>query len=336
MTTIRDVAKLAGVAPITVSRVVNNSGYVSDKTRSCVEQAIEELGYVPNMLGTSLRLQQTLTLAAVVTDITNPFWTTVTRGIEDVAQANGYSTMLCNTDESEAKQEQYLHLLLRRRVDGILLVPAISTSESVELIKKQGIPVVVIDRQIPDVDVDVVRADSREGAYQLTRHLLSLGHRDIAMLAGPTNVSTAIDRTDGYKKALAEAGIRVDKELVFWGGFTQKSGYENARRVVDMVPRPTAIFAANNFIAVGAMQVLKEAGLRIPEDMALTTIDDLPPTYPIEPFLTVSAQPAKEMGMQAAQLLLERINNPEDTSVKSIVLPTKMIIRASSGGPIAS
>jgi LacI family transcriptional regulator len=335
MATIRDVAKLAGVAPITVSRALNNSGYVSQATRERVKAAIEELGYVPNMLGPSLRFQQTMILAVVITDITNPFWTTVTRGIEDVAHANGYSTILCNTDESESKQEQYLQMLLRRRVDGILLVPACSETKSIEMIKKQDIPVVVLDRQIGNLDVDVVRADSEEGAFLLVQYLLSLGHRNIAMLAGPKNVSTAIDRTAGYRRALDDAGNAVNEELIYWGNFTQESGYENARMVTDMDPRPTAIFAANNFIAIGAMQALKEKGLHIPEDVALVTIDDIPPAYTLEPFLTVAIQPADEMGRQAARLLLDRIKNPEDESFQNVVLPTKMIIRASSGSRIA-
>jgi len=293
------------------------------------------LGYVPNMLGPSLRFQQTMILAVVITDITNPFWTTVTRGIEDVAQANGYSTILCNTDESESKQEQYLQMLLRRRVDGILLVPACSETKSIEMIKKQDIPVVVLDRQIGNLDVDVVRADSEEGAFLLVQYLLSLGHRNIAMLAGPKNVSTAIDRTAGYRRALDDAGNAVNEELIYWGNFTQESGYENARMVTDLDPRPTAIFAANNFIAIGAMQALKEKGLHIPEDVALVTIDDIPPAYTLEPFLTVAIQPADEMGRQAARLLLDRIKNPEDESFQNVVLPTKMIIRASSGSRIA-
>ena len=161
MPTIRDVAKLAGVAPITVSRVVNDSDYVSQATRAKVEAAVEELGYVPNMLGPSLRFMQTMTLAMVISDITNPFWTTVTRGVEDVAQANGYSTILCNTDKSQEKQEQYLQMLLRRRMDGILLVPTSRSPDPIRLIQKQGIPVVVLDRQVLDVDVDTVRAEFR-------------------------------------------------------------------------------------------------------------------------------------------------------------------------------
>lgn len=334
MPNIRDVAKRAGVTPSTVSRVINDSGYVSQKTRERVEAAIKELGYVPNMLGPSLRFQQTMTLAVVVTDITNPFWTTVTRGVEDVAQENGYSTILCNTDESEAKQDQYLYMLLRRRIDGILLVPACSDPTSIELIKKQGIPVVMIDRQVPNVDVDVVRADSEEGAYQLTQHLLSLGHCHIAMLAGPENVSTSIDRINGYQRALVDAGIKAQDDLIFWGEFTQEAGYRNAQVVIDMDPSPTAIFAANNFIAIGAMQALKEKGLRIPEDIALVSIDDIPPAYTMEPFLTVATQPAKEIGQQATQLLLERIKNPANTAFQKIVLPTKMIIRTSSGSHV--
>ena len=204
MPTIRDVAKHAGVSPITVSRVINDNDYVSSDTRERVEAVIEELGYVPNMLGPSLRSKQTMTLALVMTDITNPFWTTVARGVEDIAQANGYSTIMCNTDESEEKQEHYLQMLLRRRIDGILLVPACSDDpKPVQMIQKQSIPVVLLDRQLSDVQVDVVRADSEAGAYQLTNHLLALGHNQIALLTGRKTVSTAVDRSKGYLRALS-------------------------------------------------------------------------------------------------------------------------------------
>lgn len=336
MPTIRDVAQKAGVAPITVSRVINNSGYVSEDTRHKVQAAIDELGYVPNMLGPSLRFQQTMTLAVVITDITNPFWTTVTRGVEDVAQANGYSTILCNTDESEAKQEQYVHMLLRRRIDGILLVPACSESESIELIQKQGIPVVVLDRQVPNVDVDIVRADSEGGAYKLTQYLLSLGHQHIAMLAGPESVSTAVDRVRGYRRALRDAGHPERLEQVYWGEFTQASGYQLAENVVAKTPRPTAIFSANNFIAIGAMQYLQSQAIRVPDEIALVTFDDIPLSLVANPFLTAAIQPAREMGQQATQLLLERIKGDKDAASRHLVLPTEIIIRASSGDSITA
>ena len=336
MPTIRDVAKLAGVAPITVSRVINDSGYVSEKTRQCVEQAVEELGYVPNMLGHSLRFKQTMTIAVVITDITNPFWTTVTRGVEDVAQANGYSIILCNTDESEDKQKQYLQMLLRRRIDGILLVPACSEAESIRMIQQQEIPVVLMDRQVPGVDVDIVRSDSEEGAYRITEHLLSLGHQRIAMLAGPQSVSTSIDRVNGYRRAFREAGLSKSAEQIFWGEFTQEAGYKMAQQMLTELPDVTALVAANNFIAIGAMQLLNEKKLRVPEDIALVTVDDIPPALTITPFFTVATQSALEMGKQAAQLLLDRVIGTIDTPYQEIILPVQITIRASSGEKVPS
>jgi len=336
MSTIRDVAKLAGVAPITVSRVINNTSYVSQETRKRVDAAIEELGYVPNMLGPSLRFQQTLTLAVVITDITNPFWTTVTRGVEDVAQANGYSTILCNTDESEEKQEQYLQMLLRRRIDGILLVPASSDAKPIELIQKQGIPVVVLDRRIPDVDVDIVRADSEEGAYQLTQHLLSLRHKNITMLAGPKSVSTSVDRANGFLRALREAGLPEIISNVIWGNFSQESGYEMAQQVLISEPRPTALFAANNFVAIGVLQAFQEQGIQVPDEISLVAFDDLPSIFMLTPFFSVANQPAREMGQRATQLLLERIKGAADVPCQQVILPTQIIIRTSSGESIVA
>lgn len=330
MPTIRDVAKLAGVAPITVSRVVNDSGYVSKETRARVEAAVEELGYVPNMLGPSLRFKQTMTLAMVVTDIANSFWTTVTRGVEDIAQANGYSTFLCNTDESEKKQEQYLHMLLRRRIDGILLVPASSSPDPIRLIQKQGIPVVVLDRKVPDADVDVVRADSEKGAYQLAKHLISCGHQHISILAGPQSVSTSVDRVNGFCRALNDAGLDACNTQVVWGNYSQESGYKMAKEALTTNPKPTALFAANNFVAIGALKALKEQKYRVPEDIAMVAFDDIPLTFTIEPFLTVATQPAREMGQQAVRLLLERIKEGDSRPCQEIILPTSIFIRNSS------
>jgi len=331
MSTIRDVAKLAEVAPITVSRVINNSDYVSQATRTRVETAINELGYIPNTLGLSLRSKQTMTLAVVITDITNPFWTTVTRGIEDIAQANGYSTVLCNTDESDDKQEQYLQMLLQRRVDGILLVPTSSSPEPIKLVKKQNIPIVLMDRHVSGVDVDIVRSDSEEGAYLITEHLLSLGHQRIVMLSGPQNISTSIDRVAGYRHALHDAGLPEIAEEVIWGEYTQESGYKMAEEMLTKLPDTTALVTANNFIAIGAMKFLNEKDIRVPEDIALVTLDDIPSTFTISPFFTVAMQTALEIGKQATQLLLNRVKGTTNLPCQEIILPVEMIVRASSG-----
>jgi LacI family transcriptional regulator len=327
--TIQDVARRAGVAPITVSRVINNHSYVSLQTRQRVEAAILELQYVPNMLASSLRSNRTNTLALILSDISNPFWTTVARGAEDAASQQGFNVILCNTDENEAKQEEYLSVLLRKRVDGFLFVPVESHPRSIEQIQKQKVPVVVMDRQIQGVTVDIVRGDSEDGAYQLTRHLISLGHRHIAILSGPQILSVSIDRVDGMLRALAEANIRADAQIISYGKFTIESGWERTMELMTNSLPPTAIVAGNNFIAIGALRVLREQGIRVPEDISLASIDDLPPPMFIDPFFTVVAQPAYEIGHRATELLLRRIRHPHDLERQEIVLPTELIIRQS-------
>jgi LacI family transcriptional regulator len=334
MTTIRDVAKQAGVAPITVSRVINNSGYISRETRDRVEAAIAELQYVPNSLARSLRSKQTRTIALVLTDITNPFFTTMARGVEDIASKQRFNVIFCNTDESEAKQQEYLTILLQKQVDGILLVPVQSKAEPVKLIQRQGVEVVVVDRRVPYNQVDVVRTDSEKGAYQLTQYLLSLGHKEIAILTGPDQVSTAIDRVSGYRRALIEVGLKVKEHFICYSEFTQASGYEMMRRVLALAARPTAVFAANNFIALGALRAFREAGLRAPEDIALVAFDDLPPSLIIDPFLTAASQPSYEMGQRAAELLLARLTGERFVDYQEVILPTEIIVRGSSGPPL--
>jgi len=333
MTTIRDVAKRAGVAPITVSRVLNNAGYVKSETRQRVEHAAAELHYVPNMLAHSFRSNRTNTLALVVTDITNPFWTTVARGVEDVASAAGYSVFYCNTDESEAKQAQYLAALLRRRVDGVLLAPATSDGAPVQALLRQKVGVVVIDRRVEGVAVDTVRGDSQGGAYQLVRHLTELGHRRIALLGGPPDLSVSRERAVGYAQALCEVGAPVDPALQLFGAFAVESGRRMMQALLALPVRPTAIFAASNFIAAGALQALRAAGLRTPDDLSVVVFDDLPDPYVTAPQLTVVVQPAYALGQTAAQRLLERIGQPCMEGVCDVVLPVQLIVRYSAQAP---
>jgi LacI family transcriptional regulator len=330
MPTIQDVARLAGVAPITASRVVNNSGYASPSVRERVLQAAANLGYVPNTLARSLRSRKSNTLALVLSDITNPFFTTIARGVEDTASDAGYTVIFCNTDESEAEEQKYLNVLLQKRVDGILLVPAGSGERAIRAAREQNTAVVVIDRRVSGETVDVVRCDSEAGARCLTELLLELGHQRIALLTGSAAVSTAVDRAAGFRAAMAQAGLACD-ELVFYGSYTQSSGAAMVRQVLALDPRPTALFAANNFIAIGALNALRELGLRVPEDMALVAFDDLPAALVTFPFLTVASQPAYEMGCRATHCLLERLENPAGTDWREDILPIEIILRASSG-----
>lgn len=333
MATIRDVAEQAGVSTMTVSRVLNNSGYVSQDARERVETAVADLGYVPNTIGLSLRFKRTKTIALVLTDITNPFFTTIARGVEDVASDRGFTVILCNTDESESEQARYLNSLHQRRVDGVLLVPAASAPAAVQWLQKRGMPAVLIDRRVPGIRVDVVRCDSEGGAHDVTQHLIGLGHRNIAVLTGPAQVSTAGDRVQGFLRAHREAGLDTNPALIMHGQYTLAGGAGMMAQALQVRPRPTAVFAANNFIAIGAYRALRDAGLSVPDDMSLVAFDDLPAALMLDPFLTVAAQPAYEMGRLATELLLERLAGTTPFEPREILLPTTLVIRRSSGRP---
>lgn len=330
MPTIREVAKLAGVAPITASRVMNDSGYASEEVRRRVKQAAEELNYVPNTLARSLKSKRTQTLALVITDITNPFWTTVARGVEDAASDRGYNVIFCNTDESAEKQSMYVNTLLQKQVDGVLLVPAQSDENPVETLLQHDVQVVLLDRRLENVQADVVRCDSKGGAYQLVKLLLKLGHRRIAILRGPDGVSSAEDRMSGYQLALYEAGMKVEDELVYTCDFSVESGYHMTQNLLSISPRPTAMFASNNFIAIGALKALRDAHVEVPKDMSVVGFDDLPLAIVVDPFLTVADQPAYDMGRLATLRLLDMLNHKKSKGFEDTVLPVSIIERKST------
>lgn len=331
MATIHDVAKKAGVAPITVSRVINNSGYVSEKVRSKVNQAITELGYVPNVLARSLKSKRTNTIALVFTDITNPFFNTIARGVEDSACSAGFNVIFCNTDESVEQEYKYIQLVLQKQVDGILLVPVDTRSKAIDSIQEQNTPLVVIDRKVPYDNIDSVRGDSEGGAYLITKHLIDLGHQRISMLSGSKGVSTAEDRINGYCRAMKNSELTQFIDY-HYGKFAQQSGFETTKALFSREIRPTALFAGNNLIAVGALSSLREMEIDIPQDVAVVSFDGIPENLTVFPFLTTVDQPSYEIGKKAAELLLSRIMNQPDApkDFQQIVFPVTVNIRESS------
>ena len=334
MPTIVDVANRAGVSAITVSRVVNDSGPVSSQVRARVEQAIAELGYVPNSVARSLRSKRTDTLALILTDMTNPFFTTIARGVEDAASDAGMMLFICNTDERDDDEQRYVRMVLQRQVDGLLLVPARTGAAAIKQCRDHATPVVVLDRRLKEQVADVVRADSTGGALELGRLLVSLDHRSMAVLSGPRSVSTADDRVAGFRQALAEVA-QGQPPRVFRGEYTVESGHAMARQAVASNPRPTALFAANNFIALGALQALDQLKIRVPEDIAVVAFDDLPAAMVAFPFLTVAAQPAYEMGRRSVAVLLDRMAAGAAEEFHEVVLPTQLVIRRSSGDALS-
>jgi LacI family transcriptional regulator len=320
---------LAGVSPMTVSRVVRGSGPVSDDVRQRVEQAVAQTGYMPNVLARSLRSKRTNLIALLVTDMTNPFFTTLAHGVEAAANDAGMMVILGNSNEDEGEEDRYVTMLLQRQIDGILIVPAGSGEGVIQKCRDQGTPLVVVDRRISRGGVDVVRTDSRRGAYEMGRLVASLGHVRTAVLTGPRSVSTAMDRAAGFRDAMREAG-RARTVRVVHGEFSIESGDEMARSVMSRPGRPTAIFAGNNFVAIGVLHALQDMGIRVPEDVSVVGFDDLPSAMVTFPFLTVVAQPVFEMGRRAVDLLVDRIEHPGRHRARDVVFPTELVIRKSS------
>ncbi len=332
MTTLQDVAKRAGVSPMTVSRVVNGSPLVSARTRARVEGVLAETGYMPNMLARSLRSKRTDTIGLLLTDMTNPFFMTLAQGVEAAARERSVTMILANSDENEDEELRLMRVLLQRQVDGLLVVPAGTGSAATKLAGSQGARLVYVDRRPEHLDVDVVRADSEGGSLELGRLLVGLGHRRMAILAGPPSASTAVDRVTGFRRAIVdEAGL--PEPAAYHGPFTIDGGREAATDAMRAEPRPSALFAANNFIAIGALHALQELGLRVPEDVAVVGFDDLPAAMVTFPFLTVAAQPAFEIGRQGVAMLLDRLAHPTRPP-REVILPTQLVVRGSSGGPV--
>lgn len=322
---------------MTVSRVINNSKYVSQETREKVEQAMEELGYVPNALAHGLITKKTHVLGLIVSDITNPFFTTIARGVEDTAIKNGFNTILCNSDEDIEKEERYIELLLRKRVEGIILSPAdCSKRKRIEQIISRKIPLVLIDRRINGLQVDCVYSDSINGACELTKYLINLGHRRIGIIIGPRRISTAVDRVEGYKRALREEDVPVEEELIRWGEkYSREDGYINAIELLNLEHPPTAIFGGNRLITVGILRAIRELKFRIPDDISVVSFDEVEDISVTNPFLTVISQNSYTMGVIATEQLLKRIggNDKSLEDLQEIVLQPRLIVRESCGNP---
>ena len=339
MVTITDVAKQAGVSPVTVSRVVNNTDYVSAKTREKVEKAIVDLGYIPSAMARGLRINRTYTLALILPDITNVFWTTVARGAEDAAQINNYSVLFYNVDEDLKKQERALDTVLSQQVDGVMIAPHEAQIKQLHRLLIRDVPVVVVDRRLDvstaENSIDFVRSDSVSGAKALTEHLIHLGHRKIAMLSGNPSTSTAEDRLLGYRLALEEAGIAYDEQLVLYKEYRVASGEQLAHQLLERQVEFTAVFAGNNAIGTGAVRELLRREFRIPEDVALVAFDDYQYAGEYFPFFTVVAQDAYQLGFKAVELLMARIKGEHQDS-QEIILPSQLVVRYSCGARIDS
>ena len=328
--TVRAVAKLAGVSPMTVSRVINNAQSVAEETRQKVLQAIAQLDYVPNRLARGLTSARSGTLGLVVPDVVNPFFTLVLRGAEAAARRAGFRLLVCDSENDPRREQEYLEDLVSYRVDGLLVAPASERSKAGLLpLLRRGYPFALIDRSITEMDCDSVQSDNVAGARRLTEHLIGIGHRRIAHLVGSDDNSTGRERLQGYREALLAAKIPYSDALLFHTTVDRIGGYRAVQAMLANEPWPTAIFAVNNMTAVGAMQALRERGLSVPRDIGLVCFDDVEHLAVLSPFLTVMDQPAETFGSLAAQMLVERVEGKAGESGRRIVLQSQLIVRES-------
>ena len=327
-TTIKDVAKLAGVHPSTVSRVINDDPRISEKTKKKILLIVNKLRYTPNAIARGLKTKRTYTLGMLIPDITNPFFAEIARGVEDAANKNNFNVILCNTDDKLKKERTYLEILRGKRVDGLILGTAHVKDKSILELEMKKFPYILISRNIEGLDKNCIIVDDVEGGMMATEYLIKLGHRRIAHITGPLKTRSALNRLKGYKLALKKYNIEYMDELVEEGDFRIKGGYQAMKKFLKLLEPPRAIFAANDLLALGAMQAIQKKNFHIPEDFSVIGFNDIELASFVYPALTTIRQPMLEMGELAVKMLL-RIIEEGEFNQRKIVLKPKLIIRES-------
>jgi DNA-binding LacI/PurR family transcriptional regulator len=328
--TIRQVGEMAGVSIATVSRVFAGSDLVSHELVERVQEAARSLNYQPNRIARNLRTQKTHTAAVMVSDIENPFFTSVIRGAERVLRNAGYTLLLTNSDEDEKIELEYLLNLRAEGVAGVILAPTHEDSKRYEQLLQAGMLIVTIDRYPRNLKLDRVTVNNIEGAQTAVRHLIDQGHTRIGFITGLPKISTAYERQMGFEQAMKANNLPVNPQWIQQGDFRREAGLKAMTAILGLEDRPTAVISGNNLMTLGALQAIYECKLRIPADIAIVGFDDMAWANSLNPPLTTIAQPTHELGMVAAQLLLDRINDPE-RPYRHVILDTQLIVRESSG-----
>jgi len=329
---IREVARKAGVSISTVSRFLNHK-VVSPAAERRIEEAIRELGYLPNRIARSLKMKRTMTLGMVIPDITNPYFPEVVKGVDSAARAAGFNLVLANAGEDPMIEWEHLQTFRGLRCDGVVLIPAPSSGDETErrrLLSSYPLPLVFVDRTL-NVERDHVVSDNRRSAGEAVRHLLRLGHTRIAMLDTTLEVSSHRERAEGYLQVMREAGLGPDPRLIIRSLPTVADGFASTVKLLEVSPPPTAFFAPSNRSTIGALQAVSARGMRCPEDISIVSFDDYEWQEAFRPRLTVVAQPAFLLGQRGAEVLIERITSETETDAEQVVLSSRLVVRESCG-----
>lgn len=333
--TIKDVAKRAGVSPKTVSNVIHEYPHVRPKTRARVLEAIEALGYQPNIAARSLVTRRHHLIGFVLWDILNPGYTEMVDTIVARAREAGYMVILGSAGRNPEEEERIATLLIQQRVDGVILASATQASKVPKQLTDAGIPVVMVSRHVADAPCDYVVVDNRQGGYLVTRHLLTLGHRRIAFVRGTPNASTSLDREAGYRQALAEFGLEPDETLIGLGNYTSSGAYAAAQHLLGLTPRPTAIVCANDLMAIAVIDAAVDLGLHVPEDVAVTGYDNIAWAASRSLALTSVKASLDVMAHEAVSLLLQRIEGQLTGPPRHVVLSAELVVRRTCGASLA-
>jgi LacI family transcriptional regulator len=331
-TTIRDVAALTGVSVGTVSAVINRSASVAESTKQRVLNGIQELSYKPNNTARSLRHHRVSTVGLILPDLQNAFFSSVAEGVQITAEENDVLVVLCMTWARADREQYYAQTLQTARLDGVIYLSGSGIPSPNLLLLAKSQQILFVDESLPGVDIPFVSAENRSGARAVAKHVLSMGHRNVAIIGGPPRLWTSEQRLAGYREAIAAAGLNPDDAPIVSGDYGEASGYRIARELLSKTdPLITALLCANDLMAIGAMKFCRDAGLKVPKDISITGFDNIPASSLLDPPLTTVAQPGRQMGQAAAQLLLHQIkgiNRPQMTD-----FPTTLCLRNSVAAP---
>ncbi|SFJ53377.1 LacI family DNA-binding transcriptional regulator [Thermoflavimicrobium dichotomicum] len=326
-----DVAKLAGVSVATVSRVLMGKGKVREQTRQKVLEAIKQLNYKPNRLARNLRRLESQTVVVVIPDISNPFFTEIVLGIQEIANQHGYHVLLGNTNNDVKREIQFIEMVKEKVADGVILVTVRNPKERF-LKLAQEFPIVFACEYIKGAELPMVTIDNVRSAQCVVNYLVNLGHRKIGYIGGPQQVIVSRDRLQGFIQGVIQNDIPFEPAYITEGDFGIQSGIEMATKLLQLPSPPTAIFAANDEMAIGAIKAIKNHGLSVPKDIAIVGFDNITMSTVVEPALTTISQPRRQIGQKAMELLLQLIHNPM-LKREHIVLPYELVIRQSCGNP---
>jgi LacI family transcriptional regulator len=332
---IKDIAQKTGVSLTTVSRVLNNSGYVKKETRELVLKAAEELGLSYSFAPKRFSKHKNEIIGVVIPDISNPFFGEVIKGISKVADNEKLNFILCDTDEDVDKEISYLEMLKEHKIMGLIITPATDQDEFnrnyLVQMDNMGVPIVLLDRDIKYSHFDAVFLDNIKGAYEAVEALIKEGHEKIAIIAGPITSKPGRDRMSGYQKALGMNGIPEDEKYIFYGDFRLESGYRLTKEIMSMKDKPSAIFVSNNMMSIGCIKALFEMNKKIPEDVAIVVFDDIDMFSVMNLNISAVSRPTNQMGEEAMNILMERLNNKTDDNrtIKKMIMPPYLILRGS-------